>query len=100
MTESQVLQSTQALKALQNTYPGKIPQTILSPVQPGQDPSPDGMMKKKKSLSVSPLVKGSSMLSPRDGLSSSSQDEGASDRSSVKIKTKLKGKKVPVIDHQ
>jgi len=91
MTESQVLQSTQALKALQNTYPGKIPQTILSPVQPGQDPSPDGMMKKKKSLSVSPLVKGSSMLSPRDGLSSSSQDEGASDRSSVKIKTKLKG---------
>lgn len=32
MTESQVLQSTQALKALENTFPGKIPKSILSPV--------------------------------------------------------------------
>merc|ERR1712168_1359364 len=45
MTESQVLQSTQALKALENTFPGKIPQSILSPAN-GKDAVPYTQAKK------------------------------------------------------
>lgn len=37
MTESQVLQSTRALNAVESSHPGRIPQTMFSPVQPGGD---------------------------------------------------------------
>lgn len=46
MTESQVLQSTKALNAVESSHPGKIPQTILSTVQPGGDKHP-AILKKK-----------------------------------------------------
>ena len=53
MTESQVLQSTQALKALENTFPGKIPQSILSPVTNTKDPLVFPPLKKKVKKSSS-----------------------------------------------
>ena len=34
MTEAQYLQSTQALNAVESSFPGKIPQTMLSLVRP------------------------------------------------------------------
>lgn len=40
MTESQVLQSTRALNALESSHPGKIPHSFLSAVQPGNEISP------------------------------------------------------------
>ena len=38
MTESQVLESTKALNALETSHPGQIPQSILSSVQPNKSP--------------------------------------------------------------
>ena len=51
MTEAQCLQSTQALNAVESSFPGKIPQTILSPVQPV---TKDPVVSKKKPVQQSP----------------------------------------------
>lgn len=77
MTESQVLQSTQALKSLESTFPGKIPQSILSPVQPGVEQTVVSIKKKKKST-ISPLV--SSTKSPLALKKSEEEKKGEADK--------------------
>lgn len=54
MTEAQCLQSTQALNAVESSFPGKIPQTILSPVQPVTNKDP--VVSKKKPVQQSPSL--------------------------------------------
>ena len=53
MSESQVIQSTKALDALERTNPGKVPLSILSPVQPEHG---NVVAIKKKTKLLSPLV--------------------------------------------
>ncbi|XP_012556759.1 transforming growth factor beta regulator 1 isoform X1 [Hydra vulgaris] len=53
MSESQVIQSTKALDALERANPGKVPLSILSPVQPEQEKA---IVTKKKVKLQSPLV--------------------------------------------
>jgi hypothetical protein len=57
MTESQVLQSTRALNALENSHPGKIPKSILSAVQPENESSTIEADESSQSSSLSPNVK-------------------------------------------
>ena len=56
MTESQVLQSTKALNALENSHPGKIPQSILSAVQPENEMSPTASTSPQSSSKLNPAV--------------------------------------------
>jgi len=79
MTESQVLQSTQALKALENTFPGKIPQSILSPVTNTKDPLLFPQVKKvKKSSAVvnkSSTAKSAVKASPKESCTAAKKAE-------------------------
>jgi len=92
MTESQVLQSTHALKALESTFPGKIPPSILSPVTNAKDPLGLPTMKKRDRkrpprVPVHPPVdtsKSSSSSKTSDGKTASKTISAASSVSSEK----------------
>lgn len=55
MTESQVLESTKALNALETSHPGQIPQSILSSVQPN-DENISSPLKRKHGVSQQGLI--------------------------------------------